>query len=98
MKTDIGCDTGDIYFSREIPIENEDTSTSVFNKLAILGVECHGTAVIGIGVADKQNLFAVQRIDGCLGESGFCILCGLRRFCLLTCGTPKATDDTENYK
>ncbi len=40
MKTDIGCDTGDIYFSREITIENEDTSTSVFNKLAILGVEC----------------------------------------------------------
>ena len=40
MKTDIGCDTGDIYFSREIPIENEDTSTSVFNKLATLGVEC----------------------------------------------------------
>ena len=40
MKTDIGCDTGDIYFSREIPIESEDTSTSVFNKLATLGVEC----------------------------------------------------------
>ncbi len=40
MKTDIGCDTGDIYFSREIPIENEDTSTSVFNKLATLGVDC----------------------------------------------------------
>ena len=40
MKTDIGCDTGDIYFSREISIENEDTSTSVFNKLATLGVEC----------------------------------------------------------
>lgn len=40
MKTDIGCDTGDIYFSREISIESEDTSTSVFNKLATLGVEC----------------------------------------------------------
>ena len=40
MKTDIGCDTGDIYFSREIQIENEDTSTSVFNKLATLGVDC----------------------------------------------------------
>ncbi len=40
MKTDIGCDTGDIYFSREISIENEDTSTSVFSKLATLGVEC----------------------------------------------------------
>ena len=40
MKTDIGLDTGDIYFSKEISIESEDTSTSVFNKLAILGVEC----------------------------------------------------------
>ena len=40
MKTDIGCDTGDIYFSREIKIEDDDTSTSVFNKLATLGVEC----------------------------------------------------------
>ena len=40
MKTDIGCDTGDIYFSREIPIEDDDTSTGVFNKLATLGVEC----------------------------------------------------------
>lgn len=40
MKTDIGCDTGDIYFSRELSIEPEDTSTSVFNKMATLGVEC----------------------------------------------------------
>lgn len=40
MKTDIGCDTGDIYFSKEIKIEDDDTSTSVFNKLATLGVEC----------------------------------------------------------
>ena len=40
MKTDIGLDTGDIYFSKEIVIENEDTSTSVFNKMATLGVEC----------------------------------------------------------
>ena len=40
MKTDIGLDTGDIYFSKEIAIENEDTSTSVFNKMATLGVEC----------------------------------------------------------
>ena len=40
MKTDIGCDTGDIYFSREIKIEDDDTSASVFNKLAVLGVEC----------------------------------------------------------
>ena len=40
MKTDVGMDTGDIYLSKEINIADEDTSTSVFNKLATLGVEC----------------------------------------------------------
>lgn len=40
MKTDAGVDTGDIYFSKEISIEPEDTSSSVFKKLATLGVEC----------------------------------------------------------
>ena len=40
MRTESGLDTGDIYFSREISIEPEDTSSSVFNKLAILGVDC----------------------------------------------------------
>lgn len=40
MKTDIGCDTGDIYFEKELEILDTDTATSVFNKLATLGVEC----------------------------------------------------------
>ncbi len=40
MKTDIGMDTGDIYFNRELDILDTDTSTSVFKKLATLGVEC----------------------------------------------------------
>ena len=40
MRTDAGMDTGDIYLSKEINIADEDTSTSVFNKLATLGVEC----------------------------------------------------------
>jgi len=40
MKTDIGLDTGDIYFSREIDIQADDTSSSVFAKLSILGIEC----------------------------------------------------------
>ena len=40
MRTELGLDTGDIYFSREISIEPEDTSTSVFNKLAVLGIDC----------------------------------------------------------
>lgn len=40
MKTELGLDTGDIYFSRETSIEPEDTASCVFKKLAILGVEC----------------------------------------------------------
>ena len=40
MKTDIGMDTGDIYFEKEIEILDTDTSSSVFIKLATLGVEC----------------------------------------------------------
>ena len=40
MKTDIGLDTGDIYFSKEIAIEPQDTASSVFEKLATLGVDC----------------------------------------------------------
>lgn len=40
MKTDIGMDTGDIYFSKQIAILEEDTTSSVFNKLSTLGVEC----------------------------------------------------------
>ncbi|MBR6779306.1 MAG: methionyl-tRNA formyltransferase [Clostridia bacterium] len=40
MQTELGVDTGDIFFQKEISIEAEDTSTSVFNKLATLGVDC----------------------------------------------------------
>ena len=40
MKTDIGCDTGDIYFEKELDILDTDTATSVFDNLATLGVEC----------------------------------------------------------
>ena len=40
MKTDIGLDTGDVYLQKEISIEDDDTATSVFNKLSTLGVEC----------------------------------------------------------
>lgn len=40
MRTELGLDTGDIYLQKEIKIEPEDTSTSMFNKLANLGVEC----------------------------------------------------------
>ncbi len=40
MRTDIGLDTGDIYLSKQIDILPDDTSSSVFNKLSTLGVEC----------------------------------------------------------
>ena len=40
MQTVLAVDAGDIYLQREIDIEDVDTSSSVFNKLAILGVEC----------------------------------------------------------
>lgn len=40
MRTELGLDTGDIYLQKSIEIENTDTSSSVFSKLATLGVEC----------------------------------------------------------
>ena len=38
MKMDEGLDTGDILKSESIPIEEEDDSSSVHDKLSILGV------------------------------------------------------------
>lgn len=40
MQTDIGVDTGDIILQKELEILDSDTSSSVFDKLATLGVEC----------------------------------------------------------
>ena len=40
MRTELGLDTGAMYLSKEIDILPEDTSSSVFDKLAILGVDC----------------------------------------------------------
>lgn len=40
MKTELGLDTGDIYLAKEISIEPEDTSSTLFDKLAELGVVC----------------------------------------------------------
>ncbi len=40
MKTELGLDTGDIYLKKEIEIEPHDTGSTLFNKLANLGVEC----------------------------------------------------------
>lgn len=40
MKTELGLDTGDIFLMKEINIEKEDTGSTMFEKLASLGVEC----------------------------------------------------------
>ncbi|MBR1988520.1 MAG: methionyl-tRNA formyltransferase [Clostridia bacterium] len=40
MKTELGLDCGDMYIQKEIDILPDDTASSVFEKLAILGVEC----------------------------------------------------------
>lgn len=40
MKTELGLDCGEIYLKKQIAIDDNDTSSSVFKKLATLGVEC----------------------------------------------------------
>lgn len=40
MKTDEGVDTGDIIYSEEIEIGEEETAKELFNKLSILGAKC----------------------------------------------------------
>lgn len=40
MKTELGLDCGDMYLKKQIEITEEDTSSSVFSKLATLGAEC----------------------------------------------------------
>lgn len=40
MKTELGLDTGDIFLSKEIEIQDEDTGSTLFDKLANLGVDC----------------------------------------------------------
>lgn len=40
MKTDIGIDTGDILFQKEIEIGEGETGGELFDRLSILGAEC----------------------------------------------------------
>ncbi len=40
MRTDIGIDTGDIIYQREIEIKNDETCGELFEKLSVLGAEC----------------------------------------------------------
>jgi len=40
MKTELGLDCGDMYLKKELAIEDHDTATTLFEKMANLGVEC----------------------------------------------------------
>ena len=40
MKTELGLDCGDMYLKKELKIEDHDTATTLFEKMANLGVEC----------------------------------------------------------
>ncbi len=40
MRTELGLDSGEMYLKRELVITDNDTATSVFKRMAILGVEC----------------------------------------------------------
>lgn len=59
MQMDIGLDTGDMLKVATLPIEATDTSTSMYEKLAVLGpealVECLSDIAAGTAVAEKQN-------------------------------------------
>ena len=40
MKTDVGIDTGDVMFSKEIQILENETCGQLFERLSVLGAEC----------------------------------------------------------
>ena len=40
MKTELGVDCGEMYLKKEVSIEPHDTSTTLFEKMAVCGVEC----------------------------------------------------------
>ncbi|MCQ1058819.1 methionyl-tRNA formyltransferase [Photobacterium sp. DNB23_23_1] len=59
MQMDIGLDTGDMLKIATLPIEQTDTSASMYEKLAELGpvalVDCLADIADGKAVAEKQN-------------------------------------------
>ncbi len=59
MKTDIGIDTGDIIYQKEINIETTDTAGTLFEKLSVLGATCIEKVLIdmlnGKFYSEKQN-------------------------------------------
>ena len=40
MKTDVGVDTGDIIYQREIDIKDNETCGELFERLSVLGANC----------------------------------------------------------
>lgn len=59
MKTDIGMDTGDMILKQEVKIAEEDSVSSLFNKLSIVGADLLLKALSqienGTAVFEKQN-------------------------------------------
>ena len=55
MKTDIGIDTGDMIYKREIEIGEEETARELFSRLSILGAECIEKVLLDI-LEGKMNL------------------------------------------
>lgn len=59
MQMDLGLDTGDMLSIASLPIEPNDTSASMYEKLAQLGptalTDCLSTIADGTAVAEKQN-------------------------------------------
>lgn len=62
MKTDIGLDTGDIVLIKEIDIEETDTTTTLFQKLAILGADAIVEAMLKL--QNGQITFKKQADEG----------------------------------
>ncbi len=58
MKMDIGCDTGDILLQERIPITEEDTAGTMFDKLATLGAE---TIVKALPLIEAGELTPVKQ-------------------------------------
>ncbi|MHC6525948.1 methionyl-tRNA formyltransferase [Vibrio proteolyticus] len=59
MQMDIGLDTGDMLLTATLPIENHDTSASMYDKLAVLGPQaltnCLSDIAAGRAVATQQD-------------------------------------------
>ena len=58
MQMDVGMDTGDMLLQKSFPIEEKDTSETVFNKMASLGAH---TMLEGLELIEKGKLSAVAQ-------------------------------------